>query len=303
LITHRVHSGQREKGYSLREPRSFSHSMGWRESTMVIVALLLMCSCSKAGEQLVRSCRLGDTVVVDQLLRSGADPDARIDDYPVAKVVAIAWIAICVVAMSRWVRRRGVLELDPREANLHTPVSRSERLITRIQHGEDSAAGADVLRCRDFAWQGVTTRLIASAGLVIVDVTVPSVNVLWEVEQTLAWLPAVVAVEELAAPHRRPTVRRLRARTGPGRASLERDREDALALLEMRGLRTGDIAEERMNRGKTDIAGGGPLRRDSSVSVGNSRIMSGAIASSSRATDVPGYTRQPSDRSGGRRCV
>jgi hypothetical protein len=119
----------------------------------------------------------------------GADLD--IDKFIFLCVGGI-WSIIFAIGIAVLTRRRGVIDL-----RLSNAVAVSQELIQKIHSGRDACAGTYVLRCPDSEWQLVVLEFLKKADCVVVDVTVPSDNVLWEIK--LASL--VVPPDQLVLAH------------------------------------------------------------------------------------------------------
>ena len=148
----------------------------------LVIFGVLLCSChSKKDEDLTRSASEGDLAAVDRLLRQGADPNAEINDYTLARFLNVVAGAFCLAGIWWICRKRGFIDLEKRD-----PLNRSQQLISRIHDGADGSAGVCVLRCPDAEWQPVVGKFIDDAEVVVLDASFPSENLIWEAGKALA---------------------------------------------------------------------------------------------------------------------
>jgi len=146
-----------------------------------MLAVIALTSCHRQQkEDLVRSSRSGDLVRVDQLLKEGADPNGRINDYLLPRILGSLWLVAWAGIVWWGASKRGYLDLRPSSA-----LKCSQNLISMIRNRKDSGGGFYVLRCPDPEWQAVVGEWVRNADCVIIDATYPSDNVLWETQQAL----------------------------------------------------------------------------------------------------------------------
>jgi hypothetical protein len=86
------------------------------------------------------------------------------------------WTALFVYGLSQIFKRVGVSELQGQAAR----VEADRRLSSLKSGGHTVVFGVEILKCQDDVWRDVVSEAMSKADVVIVDITEPTENILWE---------------------------------------------------------------------------------------------------------------------------
>src|SRR5262249_46156567 len=100
-------------------------------------------------------------------------------------LLTIAGVALFVGFLIRKIYRRlGYAALTAAKARIWI-----ENLGKSIRKGKEKYAGIVLVRCKDDFWREAISTAIENADAVVIDVSDPSQNVLWELKEALGRLP------------------------------------------------------------------------------------------------------------------
>lgn len=94
-----------------------------------------------------------------------------------AVTVGLFLFALWLMAIRLLLRRGGYQTLDREHVE-----SRLEKVVSQIRRRKSVPTGVLVLKCDDASWRDVVSRGLQAADVIVIDVSEPSTNVLWELQ-------------------------------------------------------------------------------------------------------------------------